>query len=260
MTAELTPELTQDKFLGGRIKLWQPARGYRAGVDPVFLAASINARAGQSVLDLGCGAGAASLCLGARVDGLRLVGLERQAAYAELARRNAVENAADFDVVEGDLSDMPPALRQQRFDHVMANPPYFLRSASVAATDAGREGALGEDTPLINWVEAAAKRCAPGGTVTFIHRVARLPELITEFHRLLGSVELVPLIPRIGRESQLCIVRARKGGRAEFRIRPGLIVHNDTAHSCDKTDYSPDAARILKDAAAMPFLDNPVEN
>ncbi|MCO4829001.1 MAG: methyltransferase, partial [Lentibacter algarum] len=62
-----TPDLTHDAFLGGRLKLWQPKQGYRAGVDPVLLAASIAAKAGESVLDLGCGAGAAALCLGRRV-------------------------------------------------------------------------------------------------------------------------------------------------------------------------------------------------
>ena len=30
---------TADTFLGGQLVIEQPARGYRAGVDPVFLAA-----------------------------------------------------------------------------------------------------------------------------------------------------------------------------------------------------------------------------
>ena len=68
-------DLTHDAFLGGRLHLWQPRRGYRAGVDPVLLAASVPAKAGQSVLDLGCGAGAAALCLGAREPGLELLGM-----------------------------------------------------------------------------------------------------------------------------------------------------------------------------------------
>ena len=63
-------ELTRDAFLGGRLHLWQPVNGYRAGVDPVLLAASVNARAGQAVLELGCGGGTAMLCLGKRVSGL----------------------------------------------------------------------------------------------------------------------------------------------------------------------------------------------
>ena len=51
-------DLTDDKFLMGRLRLLQPARGYRAATDPVLLAAACPAEGGQSVLDLGCGDGA----------------------------------------------------------------------------------------------------------------------------------------------------------------------------------------------------------
>ena len=65
-------ELSDDKFLCGRLRLFQPIKGYRAATDPVLLAAACPAKPGDSVLDLGCGAGAAALCLGLRVPGLAL--------------------------------------------------------------------------------------------------------------------------------------------------------------------------------------------
>ena len=52
-------DLSCDGFLGGRLKIFQPKSGYRAATDPVFLAAAVPAQAGQSVLELGCGAGVA---------------------------------------------------------------------------------------------------------------------------------------------------------------------------------------------------------
>ena len=71
-------ELTRDAFLDGRLHLWQPRRGYRAATDPVLLAAFTPAKSGERVLELGCGAGAAALCLAVRVPGLDLHGLELQ--------------------------------------------------------------------------------------------------------------------------------------------------------------------------------------
>ena len=59
-----------DGFLGGRVQAWQPAAGYRAGVDAVLLAAAVPARPGDTALELGAGAGVASLCLATRVPGL----------------------------------------------------------------------------------------------------------------------------------------------------------------------------------------------
>jgi tRNA1(Val) A37 N6-methylase TrmN6 len=245
------PDLTSDRILGGRVTLWQPRQGYRAGVDPVFLASAVPARAGQSVLDLGCGAGAAALCRGARGPGLRLTGVERQPLYAGLARRNATENGADLKVVQGDLTQLPEDLRQTQFDHVIANPPYFRRDASVRAENAAREGAHGEDTALTEWVDVAARRCAPRGYVTFIQRAERLPELLAGFQARLGSLELIPLIPRLGRESQLVILRGRKEGRAPFRLCAGLVVHRGVRHESDGEDYTPEARALLFDAQPM---------
>ena len=118
--------LTQDGFLGGRLILLQPAKGYRAGIDPVLLAASIPAESGQSILELGCGVGTALLCLGHRVPGLELTGVELQPSYADCARRNAERNAIAAKIVTADLSKLPLAVRQVRHHHVLANPPYFL--------------------------------------------------------------------------------------------------------------------------------------
>ena len=159
MTPAAAPlETTTDGFLGGRLSILQPRHGYRAAMDPVLLAAAVPARAGEAVLELGCGVGVASLCLGARVAGLRLAGVERQADYAALARANALQNGIAFDVELADLAALPPALRARSFDHVIANPPYFPAGGGTPARDPGREGALREETPLALWVDAGLRR------------------------------------------------------------------------------------------------------
>jgi len=245
--------LTCDAFLGGRITLAQPARGYRAGIDPVLLAASVPARSGHSVLELGCGVGAAMLCLAARVPGLALTGIEMQPEYAALARRNAAENGIEAEVITGDLARMPAELRARRFDHVLANPPYFDRKTGVAAAQPGRETALGEATPLEAWVDAAAKRCAPKGHVSFIHRAERLPALLALIGARLGSVEVLPLIPRRGRAARLILIRARQGGRAAFRLLDGIVLHAGEDHLRDAENYSAPIASVLRDGAALRF-------
>ena len=46
-------ELSNDAFLGGKLRLLQPKRGFRSGIDSVLLAASITASPGDKVLDIG---------------------------------------------------------------------------------------------------------------------------------------------------------------------------------------------------------------
>ncbi|UYV38666.1 methyltransferase [Rhodobacteraceae bacterium D3-12] len=249
-----TDTVSRDLFLGGKLTLTQPRSGYRAGVDPVLLAASVPARAGQSVLDLGCGAGAAALCLGARVAGLTLTGLELQPQYAALARRNASDNAIPFEVVEGDITAIPATLKSRQFDHVIINPPYYDRTRGSAAPDPARETALGGGAvTLAQWIEAAAKRLAPKGYLSVIQRAERLPDLVSAASANLGSLQLLPLWPRPGRDSQLVILRARKSGRAEFRLHSGILMHDAPTHESDQESYSPTIRAVLRDGAPLPF-------
>ncbi|MEO9651042.1 MAG: methyltransferase [Roseobacter sp.] len=242
--------LTKDAFLGGRLYLFQPKNGYRAGVDSVLLAATIFAQPGERVLDLGCGVGAASLCLAARVPGLDLTGVEIQQEYAELARQNA---GAGMDVIQADIADLPFDLRQKQFDHVVANPPYYDRTAGHVATDKGRETALGENTPLTDWVKIAAKRLAPKGYAHFIHRVERLPEILGAMSRCLGSIEVLPLAPRMGRTAELVIVRGRKNGRGAFQLHAPLVLHEGAQHEKDGDSYVPRVKAALRDGALLNF-------
>lgn len=246
-------ELTQDAFLGGKLTLRQPRIGYRAGVDPVFLAASVPAKPGDRVLELGCGAGPALLCLGARVSGLHLWGVERQPDYSELARWNAESNGLDAVIETNDLRDLSAELRQMSFDHVIANPPYYDPSQRVPAQDSGKEAGLSIETPLADWIKAAAKRTAPRGTVTFIHRAEKLPELISGFAKYLGSVEVKPFVPRTGRDAGLVLIRGRKEGRAPFRLHAPIVLHQGSQHMTDGDDYRAEIRAILRHGGALSF-------
>jgi tRNA1(Val) A37 N6-methylase TrmN6 len=245
--------LTDDAFLGGRLRLWQPARGFRSGMDAVLLAAAVPARPGESALDLGCGAGAAALALGARVGGMALAGLEAQPAYAALARANAARNGIALEVIEGDVAAPPAVLRGRAFDHVLMNPPFFDRAASSRAADPGRDLAQGGDAPLALWLALAARRLRPGGRLAAIHRAEGLPALLAALPAAMGSVLLRPLAPRQGRAARNILLLARKGGRAPFRLLAPLVLHAASRHARDGEDLTPQARAVFRDGAALPW-------
>lgn len=247
--------VTRDAFLGGRLQITQPARGYRAGVDPVLLAAAVPARAGQSVLELGCGVGTAMLCLAARVPGVVLTGVEMQPDYADLARQNMAANGATGAVLAADLRDLPPELRNQSFDHVIANPPYFMSDEGCTAADGGRDLGRREIAPLADWIDVATRRLAPRGMLTMIQRAERLGDILSAIDSRLGSVIVQPLAPRTGRAAHLVIVQARKGGRAPLGLRAPVILHEGSEHTTDAESYTTHIRAILRDGAALPLCD-----
>lgn len=241
--------LSKDKFLCGKLQLWQPVKGYRAATDAVLLAAACPATSGQTVLDLGCGAGAAMLCLASRVPDLRLAGLELQPLYADLARRNADENGIRAEVECGDLAEMPQAFKRG-FDHVITNPPYYPRAGTPSPISA-RDTALRSEMPLAQWVSAAARRLSPGGWLTLICGTDGLPEVLGALSPSLGSAMVLPLAPREGKPAGRILMRARKGGKAAFRLLAPFVLHEGPAHSGDREAYTPEASAVLRQGTSL---------
>ncbi|MDX2225470.1 MAG: methyltransferase, partial [Rhodospirillaceae bacterium] len=147
MTQDRAAKITEDTLLGGRVRLRQPAEGYRAAIDPVLLAAAVAAKPGQRVLDAGCGTGAAMFCLAARLPGVDVSGLELQPELAALAEQGVALNGlnARARVVVGDLAALPDLICAFPFDVVMTNPPFGAEgtvSPDASVATAHHEGGL----------------------------------------------------------------------------------------------------------------------
>lgn len=244
-------ETTFDKFLGGQLVVAQPVHGYRAATDPVLLAASIDAVAGQTILDVGCGVGVAGLCLARRVAGLAISGLEVQQDYAALAVQNAQAAGLDFDVHVGDVATPPAELKARVFDHVMTNPPYQPAQTS-GAQDAGKALADRETVPLDVWIKQCLKRVKPKGYFTIIHLADRLPQILAATQSC-GEVAILPIAARQGRAAKRVLVRVRTDSRAAGVLNAPLIMHEGAKHEKDGASFSTAATSILRDGQALKF-------
>jgi tRNA1(Val) A37 N6-methylase TrmN6 len=238
-------ERTEGTLLGGRVKFAQPAKGYRAAIDPVLLAAAVPATAGESVLELGCGAGAALLCLARRVEGLHTTGLERDGETAALARENVEANGfgARVAVLTGALEST--ALPAAAFDHALMNPPHLDAARHRASLDPHKRAADLEDGPPLGaWAAAAARALKPRGTLTLVHRADRLPEILAALSGF-GGILIFPLWPKPGRAAKRILVQASKGSKQPPALLPGLVLHREDGA------YTPEADAVLRDGAGL---------
>ncbi len=230
------------------MRLRQPLNGARVAIDPVFLAAAVPVEPNQLVLDVGCGSGAATLCLAARVPQCRIIGFELQRDLVRLAGDNAALNgmAARVSAVVGDLLQPPPRLSPGMFDHVMVNPPFIEQgrgtpSASPAKALATIEGGAN----LADWVRFAFAMVRGKGTVTFVHRADRIDGLISQLAGRAGDITIFPLWPAAGRAASRILVRARKQVLTPARLLPGLILHEPDG------SFTPAAEAVLRDAEGL---------
>lgn len=238
-------ETTHDAYLDGRITVEQPKEGYRAGSDAVMLAAAVQAKSGQSVLELGMGAGAVAKCLLWRVPEIAYFGVERVETFVELALRNL--DAAGH-VVHADIADLPETVAARSFDHVIFNPPYY--ESAGRGEHALKMQAHVEETALSDWVSVARKRLKPKGHLTIIHRVERLADVMVHLHGF-GHVTVLPIAARSGHAAKRILVQARKATKGASQLLAPFVMHDGDAHQGDGDDYSDAARQVLRDGAAI---------
>ncbi len=240
--------VSEDSLLGGRVCLRQPIDGARASIDPVFLAASVPVEPGHLVLDIGCGTGAAMLCVATREPQCRVAGIERQRELVRIAGDNIILNgmASRASVMVGDLLQPPPRISAGAFDHVIANPPYLERARANETLNPGRaEATIEGDAELGDWVRFALTMAKSKGTVTFIHRADRIDAVLGQIAGRAGEVVVFPLWPGQGRPASRILVRARKQVAAPARLAVGLVLHEADGR------FSPAAEAVLRGGEAL---------
>ena len=229
MTAAVIPpqgeEIVENALLGGRVRLRQPAKGYRAGMDAALLAAAVAAEPGQRVIEAGCGAGAVLMQIAARRPGVALTGLERDPAMAALARENAVLNGAHTRIVEGDVAAGFRALETEPFDWGVSNPPFFDDPGALRAPSPGKRGAWMADDGLATWTAFLLKGVREGGRIVVIHRADRLADLLALLKEKAGSFAVRGIHPYADEPAKRVLVQAIKTGRAPLRLLPPLVLH-----------------------------------
>jgi tRNA1(Val) A37 N6-methylase TrmN6 len=246
-----TSDTTIDAFLGGGLMLRQPARGYRAGIDPVLLAASCRAQAGERVLDCGAGVGTVGLCVARRIAGCEVTLLERESAYARLAAENIATNGLSERVhllvadVTSALTDDMRALAGT-FDHALANPPYYIDADGTRSSDPAKDAAntMRRDD-LDAWARFLAGVVKPGGTVTLIHRPDALARILDALDRRFGAIVITPLHASARAPAGRVIVSGVKGRRAGLTLGAGIVLHRDGG------GYAPEIEAVLRGPVAL---------
>jgi tRNA1(Val) A37 N6-methylase TrmN6 len=247
------PDITDDAFLGGRLRVLQPRKGYRAGVDAVLLAAAVP-DGGGNILDVGAGVGTVGLCVAARLAGAGIVLLEREPEMVALAAENIARNGlgervrvASLDVAAASEAALGSAgLSAGGFEHVLANPPFHDEAGgTLAATGLKARAHAMAGAGLERWVRFMARMAGPSGQATMIHKAEALPEVLAAFEGRFGGLTVTPIQPREDAAAIRVLVQGRKASRAPLRLLPPFVLHlADGA-------FTPAATAILRHGAGL---------
>lgn len=240
--------MTEIHVLDHKVQLLQPEKGgFRTSLDSVLVAAACPAKAGDSVLDAGCGVGGAAFCLLWRVPHINLTGVDAQADMVTLAQKNAALNKRDAHFITADIRDFA-GTQERAFNHVLCNPPYLDAGTYTQSPNAQKAPAMGHagtDVTLEDWVLCAHRVLKSNGTFTLIHRAEYLDKILQALGRKFGATEIYLFYSYAGEAANRVIVRTIKDRKSPLVIHAPIILHQQNGA------YTQEADALLKDGAAL---------
>jgi len=231
-------DITTDDFLNGKVKLRQSVRGVRATSDAVLVAAAVQAKTNDAVLDVGAGNGIIGLCIGARVP-IQLTALEIQENLVQLIQENAALNDRKITVIRTDLFNINDPLKGKTFHHVVTNPPFYDATGKERSNKEQATAYMAHFN-LNDWLAYCLKHLRPKGTFTLIHRPEKLGQILMILEQKLGAIEVIPIYSKSRQTAKRVVVRGTLGSNKPTVICAGITLHTQS----DKPTLS--ATKLLR--------------
>ncbi|WP_341759992.1 tRNA1(Val) (adenine(37)-N6)-methyltransferase [Candidatus Endowatersipora endosymbiont of Watersipora subatra] len=233
--------ITKDAFLDGAFFVLQPASGaHRSGIDALLLSASVSQKAkGLLVADLGAGCGVAGLAVAQRNQLTSVDLVEVDPTMVSLALRslklrenkhlgNRV-NVISADVLASGKDRKINKLIDNKYDHVIANPPYNTTNFHASDYTLKAKAHVLKSGGLEGWFKTATSILKSSGQFSVILRPDSLSTALNALTGRMGNISVCPIHAKSGEPASRIIITATKGSRAPFQLMSGKILHKKSA-------------------------------
>ncbi len=205
----------QENFtlLGGRIVM-APSL-YNPTSDAVWLAAFAPMGV-KTVLDVGIGTGAVSLCLLNHIPDAQITGIDVSPEMLDACKKNIELNNKQIKLLNEDITKWSTP---ENYDLVITNPPYF--QGTPAQHNAHHNADISQ------WTKKSLARVKPNGyfcTIIDAQLVDRVIAVLYDKH--MGDVKILPLFSGKNTAERI-LVRAKKCVRSGATYYKGLSMNDD---------------------------------
>ncbi|MGL4740622.1 MAG: tRNA1(Val) (adenine(37)-N6)-methyltransferase [Sarcina sp.] len=213
------------------IHLIQKENGFRFGVDAVLLANFANVKFKHTVIDLCTGTGIIPFIIKGKKKPKKVIGIEIQEEFVEMANRSRRINNFDDDIefVLGDLKDEKLLKTLPKADVLTVNPPYKLKNAGIVNETDKLSIARHEIMCTLEDVIASSRvLLADGGRMFMVHRPERLADIFTLMRKYKIEPKRVQMIhPNAKKAPNIVLVEGQRDGGAFLKWEAPIYVYDE---------------------------------
>ena len=234
-------------LLKDKVKIVQEIGGLKASSDAVLLSAVINeklAKKIKTVLDVGTGGGAISLCLKYKYKHLDITGIDKQENLLDLFNKSIKEN--NFENIRGVKDDIfnIKNIKENIYDLVITNPPYYTGTLSPNKTKAIAHNQ--QDINLCKWIEKCLKKVRVRGYFAIIHQTERLDDIIFALKsNNIGDIKIYPIVSKVGKLANRVVILSKKHSKSS------AILYKETVIYGKDNKYTKTAVEILEEGKSL---------
>jgi len=221
-------------FLSERCRFYQFKDGFRFGTDTFLLTDFVRVKGREKLVDLGTGCGVIPILLLLKYPKLTAVGIDVLPENVELSLKNAEVNGVSdrFSAITLNVKDVRKHFKSASFDIVVTNPPFIEVGKGDVSENRLRAYARQEISgTLSDFIDAARYLLENKGRFYILLPVHRFVDAIYLLRdRKLEPKRLRFIYPCPGKDANLFLLEAVKGGGKGITVEPPLVVYRDCSN------------------------------
>ncbi len=219
-----------DDLQFNNLKIIQNKKGFCFGIDAVLLSDFAKRMKNcDFVVDLCTGTGVLPILLSGKTSAKKIVGVEIQPEFAEMATRSVKLNCLEdkIEIINRDLNNLNDAVKSGTVDVVTVNPPYIKKGSGIINEKDTLTIARHEiSCTLEDVVRVAARILKSDGEFYMIHKPERLVDIFCVMRKYKIEPKVIKFVhPDKNKLPNLVLVLGKRCGGSFLKFEEPLYVY-----------------------------------
>ena len=225
------------------LKIYQKVEWFSYSLDSILLANFVEINKKDIVVDFCTGNGIIPIYISNKYKENKIYGIEIQKKVYDLALKSVDYNNMNNIVLYNDnINNIKKYFTHESVDIITCNPPYF-KTKDGNRYNINIEKAIARHElhfDLDSMCKYASYILKNTGTFYMVYRPNRLDELIlilSKYNMVIKQLQFC--YPKIDKESNIMLLKIKKGAKQDIKLLPPIIVHDED------NNYKPQILNIL---------------